>query len=80
MFIHVHALHSATLWTHSFGRGSLGLERGEEEMVKTRTENVLREEEYGKEEEKGRRARNIRRLKVPAEDLQWWEKFLKEQQ
>lgn len=58
----------------------MGLERGGKETVKTRTENVLREEEYGKEEEKGRRAGNtdgIKRLKVAAENLQWWEKFLR---
>lgn len=30
----------------------MGLERGGEEMVKIRTENVLRKKEYGKEEEK----------------------------
>lgn len=58
----------------------LGLEREGEEMLKTRTENVLRKEEYGKEEEKGRRAGNtegIKRLKVAAENQQWWERFLR---
>lgn len=65
------------LWQGQFGAGE---GRRGEEMVKTRTENVVREEEYGKEEEKGKRAGNtegIKKLKVAAENLQWWEKFLK---